>query len=142
MQPPALDNRTEFAVHPQLLADRDGEKLLVIVKASFELGPDGTPELAPEARSRGVRFADFPWDDKKPESIAYPADVCLRKPGTDVIFVAKAYAPGERPVPKFDVRVEVGKLAKSLVVFGRRLWLDGGSGLTAPSPVVEQDMRY
>jgi hypothetical protein len=139
---PELDNRTELAVHPQLLADRDGEKLLVVVKATFELGPDGTPELAPEARTRGVRFADFPWDEKKPESIAYPADLFLRKPGTDVIFVAKAYAPRERPVPRFDVRVEVGPLQKSLVVFGRRLWVDRGSALTAPAPVVEQEMRY
>jgi len=142
LDPPALDNKTEFVAHPQLLADKDGEKLVTIVKATFELEDDGTLVLAPEERARGVRFVDFPWDEKKPESIAYPADLCLRKPGTDVVFVAKAYAPNDKPVPKFDVRVEVGSLAKSLVVFGPRLWLDKGAGLTAPAPVLEVDMRY
>jgi hypothetical protein len=33
---PQVDNRTDFAVHPQLLLDKDGEKLAVVVKASFE----------------------------------------------------------------------------------------------------------
>jgi hypothetical protein len=138
---PALDNKTDFEVHPQMLLDRDGEKLVAIVKATFEV--QGTDvELAPPERTRGVRFADVPWEKEKPASIAYPADVCLRKPGTDVIFVAKACAPGGTPAPSFDVRVEVGPLQKSLVVFGQRLWVAQGTGLSAPAPIAEIDMRY
>ncbi|MFT3770301.1 MAG: DUF2169 domain-containing protein [Minicystis sp.] len=141
MHQPALDNNTDFAVHPQILLDAEGEKLVTIVKATFEL--DGSDiVLAPAERTRGVRFADFPWEEDKPESIAYPADVCLRKPGTDVIFVAKACAPGNKPVPSFDVRIEVGPLRKSLVVFGQRLWVEKGAGLSAPQPIGEIDMRY
>jgi hypothetical protein len=142
MQQPALDNRTDFAVHPQMLLDRQDEKLAVIVKATFEIGDDGSLEVAPAERARGVRAADVPWDDKKPESIAYPADVCLRKPGTDVVLVATAYAPRGRPARSFDVRVEAGHLDKSLVVFGPRLWVDRGSDLSAPAPISELDMRY
>jgi len=142
MDAPSLTNKTDFVVHPQLLLDRDGERLVTIVKATFELQPDGSLELAPAERSRGIRFADFPWDKEVPSSIAYPADVCVRKPGTDVVFVAKACAPGNKPAPSFDVRVEVGPLAKSLVVFGRRLWLDRGAGLSAPAPLAEIEMRY
>ncbi|WP_437665487.1 DUF2169 family type VI secretion system accessory protein [Sorangium sp. So ce1182] len=142
MDQPPLDNRTDFAAHPQLLVDRDGEKLVTIVKASFELQEDGSFELAPPERTRGVRLADLPWEKEKPESIAYPADVCLFKPATDVIFVARAYAPSGKAVPSFDVRVEVGPLRKSLVVFGRRLWVDKGAGLTAPGPIEQIDMRY
>ncbi len=142
MDQPALDNKTDFAVHPQLLVDRDGEKLVAIVKASFELQEDGGFELSPPERARGVRFADLPWEEDRPESIAYPADVCLFKPATDVIFVARACAPSGRAVPSFDVRVEIGPLRKSLVVFGRRLWVDKGAGLTAPAPIEEIDMRY
>lgn len=142
MDQPALDNKTEFVVRPQMLLDRDGERLVVMVKATFELGADGALELAPPDRARGIRFADFPWDEKKPESLAYPADACTRKPGTDVVLVAKAYAPGGKAVPSFDVRVEVGPLAKSLVVYGRRVWLDKGSGLTGPAPLTEIDLRY
>ncbi|MGK4005435.1 DUF2169 domain-containing protein [Sorangium sp. So ce1036] len=142
MDQPPLDNRTDFAVHPQLLLDRDGEKLVAIVKASFELTEDGALELAPPERTRGVRLADLPWQEDRPESIAYPADVCLFKPATDVIFVATAHAPDGQAVPSFDVRVEVGPLRKSLVVFGKRLWVDKGAGLTAPLPIAQIDMRY
>jgi hypothetical protein len=141
MQPPALDNKTDFKVHPQLLLDAEGEKLVVIVKATFEVD-GGEVVIAPLARTRPVRFADVPWEDDKPESIAFPSDVCLRKPGTDVILFAKACAPGGRPAPQFDVRVEVGPLSKSLVVFGRRLWVEKGAGLSAPTPLAEIDMRY
>jgi hypothetical protein len=142
MDLPALDNKTDFAVHPQLLLDKDGERLCVMVKATFELQDDGSLELAPAERTRGIRFADVPWEKDKPESIAYPGDVCLRKPGTDVIFVAGACAPGGKPVPSFDVRVEVGPLRKSLIVFGRRVWVDRGGGLTSPAPIAEIAMRY
>jgi hypothetical protein len=141
MHQPALDNKTDFAVHQQILLDSEGEKLIAIVKATFEIR-DGELVLAPAERTRGIRFADFPWEEEKPESIAYPADVCLRKPGTDVIFVAKACAPGGRAVPSFDVRVEVGSLRRSLTIFGQRLWVDKGGALTAPQPIAEIDLRY
>lgn len=138
-----VDNRTDFTVHPQLLLDRDGEKLSIIVKATFELHLGSSEvELAPPERQRPVRFADEPWDKDSPESVALPADVCIRKPATDVLVVANAFAPGGAAVPSFDVRVEVGALAKSITVFGRRLWADKGALLTAPSPIAEIAMRY
>lgn len=124
-----------------MLLDHDAEKLVAIVKASFEW-QDGQLEIAPKFRDRGVRFVDIPWEQDKPESIAFPADLCLRKPGTDVVVVAKAYAPGGKPAPSFDARVEVGPLKKSLTVFGRRLWVEKGTALTAPSPIAEIEMRY
>jgi hypothetical protein len=139
---PRLNNITDFVAHTQMLLDHDAEKLVAIVKATFELEPDGQLEIAPKARDRGIRFVDIPWEKDKPESIAFPADLCLRKPGTDVIFVAKAYAPGGKPVPSFDVRVEVGSLKKSLTIFGRRLWVEKGTALTAPAPIAELEMRY
>lgn len=142
MDQPRLDNETDFVAHTQMLLDRDAEKLVTLVKATFELGNEGTLELAPPKRARRLRFADVPWELSKPESIVFPADVCLHKPGTDVVFVAKAHAPHGKPVPSFDVRVEVGPLQKSLVVFGRRLWVEGGSGLTPPAPISEIEMRY
>ena len=141
MHQPSLDNKTDFAAHPQILLDSDGERLVTIVKATFELH-EGQIAVAPPERARGLRFADLPWDKKKPDSIAYPADVCLRKPGTDVVLVAKACAPHGRPVPSFDVRVEVGPLRRSLVVFGQRLWTERGAGLSAPAPIAEIEMRY
>ena len=143
MDEPPLENKTEFAAHPQLLLDRDGEKLVTVVKASFELEPDGEAlELAPAERTRGIRMSDIPWGEPDVSSIAYPAELCLRKPGTDVIVVAEAHSPGGEPSESFDVRVEVGPLKKSLTVFGPRVWQARGSGLSAPAPMTQLEMRY
>lgn len=141
MHQATLDNRTDFAVHHQVLLDAEGEKLVAMVKATFELH-GAALVVAPAERTRGIRFVDVPWDKERPESIAYPADVCLHKPGTDVVFVARACAPGGRPEPTFAVRVEVGPLCRSLQVFGQRLWVSNGGGLTAPQPIAEIDLRY
>ncbi|MGD0678473.1 MAG: DUF2169 domain-containing protein [Polyangiaceae bacterium] len=144
MDPPAVDNATEFAVHPQLLLDKDGEKLTAIVKATFEVpAPAGGPaEIAPAGRQRPVRLADIPWDDRKPASIAYPADLCLRKPGTDVILVAIAYAPLGQPVPHFDAFARVGPLRKMVRVHGLRVWQVGGAGLSGARPIAQMEMKY
>lgn len=140
---PAVDNKTDFHVHPQLLLDKDGEKLVVIVKATFEQAKDGAFECAPEDGMRGLRAADVPWGKPEIPSIAYPADICLRKPGTDVIVVAKAYAPAGKSVTSFDVLVQVGSaIKKPLRIFGPRVWTQGGLGLTKPGPIAEIEMRY
>jgi hypothetical protein len=142
MDQPPLDNTTDFTAHPQVFLDKDGDKLVTMVKATFVREPDGTLELAPKKQQRALRFADIPWGKPDKSSILYPADICLRKPGTDVIVVAKAYAPGGRPVPSFDVAVRVGSLQKLCRVFGLRVWQAGGSGLSPPRPVAEVEMRY
>lgn len=139
---PAVDNKTDFHVHPQLLLDKDGEKLVTIVKATFEQEADGEFEAAPPDGVRGVRMADVPWGKPEVPSIAYPADLCLRKPGTDVIVVAKAYPPAGKQVTSFDVLVQVGPLKKALRIFGPRVWTQGGAGLTKPGPATEVEMRY
>ncbi|MEZ4300339.1 MAG: DUF2169 domain-containing protein [Polyangiaceae bacterium] len=138
---PAVDNKTDFFVHPQLLLDKDGEKLVTIVKATFELEDDEFV-AAPSEGVRGMRMADVPWGKPEIPSIAYPADVCLRKPGTDVIVVAKAYPPAGKVVTSFDVLVQVASIKRALRVFGPRVWTQGGNGLTKPGPAVETEMRY
>lgn len=142
MEPP-LDNQTEFEAHPQLILTRTGERLLVMVKATFEL-PSGerTLVVAPEERTRPLRFADMPWDDDKPSSILYPADVCPFKPGTDVIVVAKAYPPPGEPVTSFDAMVQVGVLEKAVKVYGLRVWEESGTGLSGPRTATAVELRY
>jgi hypothetical protein len=149
MQPPRVDNHTDFVLEPQLLVDRDGEKLCAMVKGTFELvgwtsGVDGTGALvvAPPGRRRGLRPADVPWGEPERSSVLYPGDYALRKPGTDVVVVAKGHAPGGRPAPHFDVGVRVGALGKSLRVHGLRVWERGGSGISTARPVTEVELRY
>ena len=144
MASPRLDNRTDFIVFPHVLMDRDGEKLVTMVKATFE-SPSvqgGALELAPRKRRRGLRTKDFPWDEKKPTPTAYPADVCIRKPATDVVFVTRAHAPGDLAVPCFDAYAQVGLLRKAITVHGLRVWEVGGNGLPPGRPIAEIEVRY
>jgi len=142
MDQPPVDNPTDFVAHPQLFVDRDGEKLCVIVKATFLRAPDGALEVAGKRWRRKIRFADVPWGEPEKSSILYPADLCLRKPGTDVIVVARAHAPGGKPVPTFDAAVRVGPLQKIVRIFGLRVWQAGGNGLSPPRPISEVELRY
>ncbi|MBI4700580.1 MAG: DUF2169 domain-containing protein [Deltaproteobacteria bacterium] len=142
MSGPALDNRTPFAVLPIVLLDRDGEKLVAIVKATFELGPDGRLEPAPKKRRRPVRGADDPWGDPERSSVKYPGDLCVRKPATDVVVVARAFAPGGRPAAQIEAGVRVGKLERRLRVLGPRVWLERGEGVSGPGRITELDLRY
>jgi hypothetical protein len=141
-QPP-LDNQTDFIAHPQLLLDKDGEKLVAMVKATWEL-PHGSDELelAPVERQRGLRGADIPWGLPGESSTLLPGDFCVRKPGTDVVLVARGYAPQGQPAEHFDVSVRVGSVSKVLRVFGLRVWEASGAGLSSPRPISELDLRY
>src|SRR6478736_438969 len=143
MDLPPLDNQTEFTVHPQLALGKEGEMLLCMVKATFELSPGASePELAPEERARPLRFADVPWGEPEKSSLLFPSDLCVKKPGTDVVVAAVARAPGGQPTPSFDAFVRVGHLSKALRLFGMRLWQADGSGLSSPRPVTEVEVRY
>jgi hypothetical protein len=141
MDQPPHDNLTEFEVHPQVLVDRDGEVLACIVKATYQL-IDGALVLAEEDDQRMIRMADVPWEDPEKSSILFPADLGVRKPGTDVIVVAEAFAPQSIPVPSFDVAVRAGNLQKLCKVFGLRVWEAGGRGISPPRPIDRLQMRY
>jgi hypothetical protein len=145
MPKPRVDNRTDFAVFPHVLFDKDGERLVTMVKATFEtpLPQGGDLELAPKKRRRGIRMKDFPWGEPDKTTIAYPADICIRKPGTDVVFVAKAHAPDGVPAPFFDAYAQIGLLRKAIRVHGLRVWQADGAGIGPPAgPVAELEVRY
>lgn len=152
MDAPDLRNRTDFVVQPFSLMGKDGEQLVVIAKATFlrpardSASPADAPGtglvLAPRKGQRPLRAADVPWADPEKSSVRYPSDLCLRKPGTDVIVVAAAHAPGGRPVPTFDAGVRAGKLEKVVRVTGLRVWEANGAGISAPRPGTGLEVRY
>lgn len=143
MDAPQVDNETELAAQPRMLMGKEGERLVLIVKATFTKVPgEAALELVPPEERRGIRGQDIPWGDPEKSSIKYPSDLCLTKPGTDVIVVAAAHAPGGKAVPSFDAGVKVGRLEKTIRVFGMRLWAANGSSLTAPRPTTRAEVRY
>ncbi|WP_437478002.1 DUF2169 domain-containing protein [Sorangium sp. So ce1014] len=138
-----MDNRTDFVAAPFLLVGKDGERLVVVVKATFVRVVGQTElELSDRAQRRRIRSADVPWGDPEKSSIKYPADLCIAKPGTDVIVVAAAHAPGGRPAPFFDAGVRLGHLEKVVRIFGLRVWEAKGAGLTEPHPTTGIEVRY
>lgn len=143
MHAPTVDNRTEFVAEPFMLIGKDGERTVLIVKATFVgvLG-ERTLELGPPNKARGIRGADVPWGDPAKSSIKYPSDLCIAKPGTDVIVVAAAHPPAGDAGPWFDAGVQVGPLRKTIRVFGLRVWEANGSRLSAARPAAAIEVRY
>lgn len=148
MSLPRVDNDTPYFAEPHLLCDVEGDKLCAIIKATFEHveGPphplNGTFEVSPRSRRRPIRGADVPWGKPEVASIRYPSDLCVRKPGTDVIVVANAHAPGAEPVQKIDCGVRLASLKKMVRVTGPRVWLPDGDGVSAPRPFKSLALRY
>jgi hypothetical protein len=141
---PKIDNQTDFKAEPQILLGVEGEALVVMVKASFELlDPNETKlELAPPERMRPLRPADVPWGEPEVSSIAYPSDYCIHKPATDVVVLAVAHPPPGPPVTSYDVYVQVGPLQKVLRIYGLRVWQAEGQGLSSPLEAGPVEMRY
>ncbi len=143
MDPPRLHNKTDLAAEPRILMSKDGERLVLVVKGTFARPPrEAMLELVARAERRGIRGQDIPWGDPEKSSIKYPSDLCVVKPGTDVIVVAAAHAPGGKAAPSFDAGVRVGPLEKTVRVFGLRVWAANGSSLTAPRPTTGVELRY
>ncbi len=145
---PRVDNETDFVAEPHLLCDKEGPMLTVIVKATFEhepgppRGPDGTFSVAPRFRRRPVRAADVPWGKPEIASIRYPSDLCVKKPGTDVVVVGRAHAPRGEATPRIDCGVKLGRVSKQVRVTGPRVWVGAGEAVTEPRPLSALDIRY
>jgi hypothetical protein len=143
MDAPSLDNQSEFEVLPRMLLHKSGERLVVVVKATFLLSRESSAlPLAPPELARPIRMADEMWEKPEVESVKYPSDLCCYKPGTDVIGVVTAFAPGGQPVPQFDTYLRVGHLNKAVRVSGLRVWEARGAGVSAPRPIAALDLRY
>jgi len=121
-----LDNRTPFAAAQGWIRDRRGAEVwLVVVKASFDLLPDGTARIAKE-QPEPLRLPEHNGEPGK-SSIRLDHDFVLTKTTTDLIVVGNACAPSGGSVRQLDVGMRVGALQKALRVFGERTWGPLGS---------------
>jgi hypothetical protein len=147
MESPRVANATDFVVFPASMYGQDGERVVAIVKSTWVLGPERKgrpPELvfAPREQQRGIRFADVHWGDPEATSLRYPADVAIDKPGTDVVVVADACAPGGVAAPHVDVKIAVGPLERMLRAHGPRAWSSRGTAISASTPASRVPLRW
>jgi hypothetical protein len=125
-----LENQTPFYAVMSVLPNREGvDTLYVIIKATLALQPKLT--LAPEQIP--VTLADEYYADPVDSSLKQVSELHIGKPGTDVLLVGRAWAPGGQTVAETSVRVAVAERQKTLRVLGDRSWRPDGTP-TAPEP--------
>ncbi len=121
-------NHTPFVAELMLFANEQGvDSAYSIIKATYTIHP----RVAVAEKQVPVVPVDKPSGEPGKSSLHYPADACLIKPATDVLLVGHACAPRGEPVPEVDVSLRVGPVAKTVRVFGDRIWK---RGLLSPSP--------
>lgn len=120
-----VKNSTPFAATLMVLPDVAGiDTVYAVVKGTFAIGP----RLLPADEQVPVTMADQHYADPATSSIRAPSDVCLGKPGTDVVLIGSAWSPDGRPTWQMDVSLTVGTLSKTVRVLGDRVWESNGSG--------------
>lgn len=136
-----IKNSTSLASSLMLLPDVSGvDTLFGVVKGTFDLGPRLT--LADEQVP--VTMADEHYGDASKTSIRAPSDVCLGKPGTDVVLIGSAWASDGRPTWQSDVTLSVGSASKTVRVFGDRVWNASAAGASIAwvSPFVQMPLTW
>lgn len=134
---PQLNNISPFAAGTALFPNEDAvDTLYVVVKATFNIGKALT--LADEQPKPMV--ADVYWTEPGKSSVKYGSDTHTGKPATDIIMLGHACAPGQQEVTALDVDLSVGKVRKTIRVFGDRQWQAGR--ITAPTPFKTMAMVY
>jgi hypothetical protein len=134
-----IDNHTPFAADCGWIRDRDGSEVwLVVVKATFDIHPDGTTKIADD-QPPVLRIPQY-FGEPDESSVRYDTDLILTKPTTDIIVVGHAQAPGGSPVTALDAGFRVANVQKSVRVIGDRVWI--GSRASAPTPFVRMPLVY
>ncbi len=137
-----LHDSTPFTVGVFALPDPRGvDTLVVVIKASFDMprADPGTDDRGPAGLAiaecqRPLVMTDEYWGSPDSSSLRYPSEVHPQKPGTDVLVIAEACAPGGHPVTELEVGIRVGDRDKRARVYGDRHWTEGVGGLKPSRP--------
>jgi hypothetical protein len=110
--------------------DRTRIAAAVVARATYDFA-SGALVCSPE---QPWKVSVEPWSS--PAGLM-DGDVPFRKGGVDVHVFGTAHAPGGRPTPSFEVRVEVGDLVRRARVWGERMWTARGEDVvpSAPQPI-------
>jgi hypothetical protein len=129
-----LINQSPYTAGIVVDTNRDGaDTLVLMVKATFDIGPDGQLRLA--EKQRDIEWGDVYSGAPGTSSVLYESDATWGRTGTDVALIGYAYPkrPGDRQV---DVSLRVGPLGKTARVFGDRRWetVIGGARMSVAEP--------
>ena len=138
-----LNDGTPFASERTWVRDRDGTEVWVVAtRATFGIDLEGRQRLVePQpAVSRVPRYKGRPGES----SLLEESDLVSQKVATDVVVLGAAFAPGGEPVRETTVRLRVGRIDKSLRIYGERTWKRGvlGPRPGRPQPFVRMPIEY
>jgi len=132
-----LKNTTPFEAKILLMPDPQGvDSLYTIIKATFAMETQVTraEEQCP------IAAEDQYWGEPGTTSLKAASDLGLIKPGTDILMIGTAHAPGGKPAPQSDVSLTVGPVTRTIRVFGDRVWQSGLLGAKSSPPEPFQTM--
>lgn len=135
-------NETPFAAQDIYLADQEGRDLFVLVlKATYRLGPDGQLGLAGEQLP--VDLTGTYNGEPGLSSARFEPEIAPYKLATDVVLVGHAY-PDRHGATWADVGFQVGPVSKIVRVFGDRWWYGrmGVAGISDPQPFERIPLVY
>ncbi len=139
-----LDNRTPFEAERTWVRDKEGvHHWIVVVKATYDIGQDGTLTLSDE-QVEPLHAPEYNGVDGE-SSLRYETDLIAMKPATDVYLNGIAYAPEGRPATKVKVSFRIDHLHKELLVYGGRTWqrtLTGEVKASPPTPFKTMPITY
>lgn len=114
-------NTSGFEALLHFVTNREGrETAVAIVRATFEIAPNG--RLVPAEAQVPVRLEDVHHGAPGVSSCIEESDLAVFKPGTDVVVVGEAHAPGGRAATQVPVGVKVGDLEKIAWAIGDRVY--------------------
>ncbi len=119
----SLDNQTPFAADRGWVRDAQGAEVwIVAVKATYDLLPDGSLRVA--AEQPPLHTGPVPHAGR--DGLRHETDLGPAKPGTDVLLLGHAHAPGGPAAKWVDVAWRVGPVQRRARVANDGRWLDFG----------------
>lgn len=111
----------------------------VVCKATFSLRPERSV-LAPQQELPNDE--DEHWNDDPARSVRAPSDRAPYKPKADVVLVGSAFAPQQKPVRSFTVRLVAGPLDKSIEVWCDRAVRPHDGQLLESARIAKMPLRW
>ncbi|MBX3275793.1 MAG: DUF2169 domain-containing protein [Sandaracinaceae bacterium] len=111
-------------------------RLVVAVKATFDLVPEGPCRLAAD---QTPVTGDEPWDDDVDASTRYDSDMALLKPCGEWWLTGTLRR--REPTTELACRGRIGEIETRFSVIGDRWWEPAG-GMSAPVPFTSMPLRW
>ena len=110
------------------------DRAVVVAKGTWQLDNN---LLSPVDDPVPVLYVDEFEDPDKPmrSPVVFESDTAFQKNGTDIIVRGTAYAPGNKAIPSFNVKLQVGSFVRNLLIRGPRRASFAGSEKNPKPPV-------